>query len=84
MNLETIKAKFPDLNIKPASEFSDEPNNLFWVSVGNETFSSGEKFIDYRNKTKKYPQGIHKRLYNYLQKHNLSFVFYDPETLMIY
>jgi hypothetical protein len=83
--IQLLKKRFPFAWFKDGAEFSTEFKDTIWCGEGAKTgkYKKREQMFNYYNRTKKYKQGAHIELHNFIKKHNYELFQYDGGTFFL-
>jgi len=81
-----LKEKYPKMFLKTTEEFNNAENGI-WTTSENASAKDGWPLFNYYAEDiqeKRYIIGVHKEIYNFLDKHKWYAEWYDSETIMIW
>jgi hypothetical protein len=80
-----LEKKYPNMFLRTTEEFNGNKGGIWTSGEESPSCKDGLEMFDYwtENHTK-YNLGVHKEIYDYLEKHGWYCQWYDCGTMMIY
>lgn len=85
--MNKLSKEFPEMFLRTTEEFNRAEGGIWTSGENGLEFPNGDLVFNYWSedwKGEKYIIGVHKRMYEYLEKHGWYASWYDPGTIMIW